>query len=83
MRSLKDNNQGSAVPLILFVLTIFSLGALYTLFFIEVAFPIVSPLIPDSTAKTFITMMMYGIPIMILLVGGVAMLKEALIRRVY
>ena len=82
MKSIIRNNQASAVPLLLFVITIFSLGALYTLFFIQIAIPELSHLIPDSDAKTFIMMMIYGIPIMILLIGGVSLIKEGLRRDV-
>jgi len=82
MRSLKNNYDAYAVPLILFVLSIFCLGALYTLFFIQIGLPELSYMIPDSDAKTFILMLIYGLPIIILLVGGIALIKEGLRRDV-
>jgi len=82
MKSLKKDNNAYAVPLILFVLSLFALGALYTLFFTQIALPELSYMIPDSDAKTFILMMIYGIPGMIILVGGIALIKEGLRRDV-
>lgn len=75
----KLNNQGSAVPLILFVLTIFVAGALYSLFFIEVGFGLLDIIpVPDSDSKTAIMMGLYGIPLIILIVGIIALFLSAL-----
>ena len=76
MRKLIKNNQASAIPLILFVLTIVTCGALYTLFFVEVAYPSLLYLIPDSASKTFIMMGMYAIPLIIILIGVFSLIKE-------
>ena len=71
-----QNTQASAVPLILFILSILVCGALYTLFFLEVALPNLKYLIPDSDSKTFILMGIYAIPIIITLVGVICLIKE-------
>ena len=76
MRKLKHNNFCSAVPLILFILTILVCGALYTLFMVEVAYPSLLWMIPNSDSKTFIMMGMYAIPLFILLIGVFALIKS-------
>ena len=78
MRKIQKNNDGSAVPLILFILTILSCGALYTLFMVEVAYPSLLYMIPDSDSKTFIMMGMYAIPLFIILIGVFALVKEGI-----
>ena len=78
MREIIKNNIGSGVPLILFVLTIVVCGALYTLFFVEVAYPGLLHLIPDSDSKTFIMMGMYGIPLIVILIGVFCLIKEGI-----
>ena len=83
MRNIKDNNIGSAIPLILFALTIVSCGALYTLFFVEVAIPTLSDYIPASDAKTFVLMGIYSIPVFITLIGVLSLLKSGLKQTFY
>lgn len=83
MRKLKNDNHGSVVPLILFIITIFGAGALYTLFFTEVGMPALDFLIPVSDSKTFIYMVIYGLPLIILVVGVFSLLKEGLKRSIY
>jgi len=83
MRKLKDNNQGSVVPLILFMLTIISCGALYTLFFVEIGLPIFDSYIPISDAKTFIMMGIYSIPLFILIIGGISLILSGLKKNYY
>ena len=80
MQSLTNNNYGSAIPVILFVLTIFSLGALYHFLFIEIALPTLSYLIPTSDAKDFIIMGIYAIPAIILLIGVAWLIKTGIKR---
>ena len=82
MRSLLKDNYASAVPLILFVVTVFGLGALYSLLFIEVGYPIFQPMIPASDSKVFIMMCMYAIPLFILIVSVIALMKAGLKRTV-
>ena len=79
MRKLNDDT--GAVPLLLFIVTIVSCGALYTLFFVEVGFPALRGMIPESEAKTFILMCMYAVPLFILIVGVIALMKEGLKRK--
>jgi hypothetical protein len=76
---IQDNNA-SVVPVILFILTIVGCGALYTLFFTEIALPTFSYMIPDSDSKVYIFMGIYGLPLIILLVGVYILLKSALKR---
>jgi hypothetical protein len=78
MRKLKDNNYGSAVPIILYIVAIVGLGALYTLLFIEIGIPSFSSFIPASDSKTFIMMCIYAIPMFILGVGSIALVKSGL-----
>ena len=83
MRKLKSDSMGSVVPLILFILTIFGAGALYTLFFTEFALPTLDYMIPSSDSKTFIYMLIYALPLIILVVGVFALLKEGVKRSMY
>lgn len=83
LRNFSENNIGSAVPLILYVLTIFGVGALYTLLYLEVAIPLLAPLVPDSDSKVFILMGIYSLPLVMLVIGGVALVKSGLKKEVY
>jgi hypothetical protein len=80
MRNLRNDNNGSAIPLILFILTIVVIGALFSLFFIEIGFPLLDTLIPvpASPSKTIIMMMLRGIPLIVLLVGCVSLILAGL-----
>ena len=78
MREFIKNNYGSPVPLILFIMTIISCGALYTLFFVEVAYPSLLHFVPESDSKTFIMMGMYAIPLFVILIGVFALIKEGI-----
>lgn len=78
LRSLRQNNIGSAVPLIFYVVTIIVCGALYTLFFLEVFYPNFLELVPASDSKTVITMIFYAIPLLVLLVGVIAVIRSGL-----
>lgn len=78
MRKIKHNNDANAVPLILFIITIVFCGALYTLLFVEVAYPGLRDLVPESDSKTFIMMGMYSIPLLILLIGVFSLIKEGI-----
>ena len=81
LRKLDDD--GSVVPVVLFILSIFGCGALYTLFFLEVGLPTFSGWIPDSDAKTFILMLVYAIPLAIVVIGVLALLISGLKSRVF
>jgi hypothetical protein len=83
MKKLLFDDTASIVPVLLFILTIFGVGALYTLFFTEIALPTFSSYIPDSDSKTFIFMIIYALPLIILIVGVFALLKEGLKRTIY
>ena len=78
MRMLVSNNEASAVPLILFFLTIFVCGALYTYLFVEVGFPLMSGWIPASDYKIFIMMGLYAIPLFVVIVGILSLLLSGL-----
>jgi len=82
-RKLMKNNEASAIPLLLFIVTIVCCGALYTFFFIEIAYPSLRSLVPASDSKTFIMMCMYALPLFVLLIGVFALVKEGLKRTVY
>jgi hypothetical protein len=80
MRKLLHNNYGSIIPVIWFILTLFAIGLLYTLLFIEIGVPTFDSWIPSSDSKTFIMMLIFIMPLIILLVGGFALLKTGLKR---
>jgi len=78
MKKLLSNNQGSAIPLILFVLTIIGAGALYTLLIIEIGQPTFDEYIPAGAVKIFVMMIIYGLPVIILSIGVIALIKSGL-----
>jgi len=82
MRSIIKSKEASAVPVILFMVTIIVCGALYTLFFLEIGFPLFKGYIPASDSKTFIMMMLYAIPLIVLLVGVISLLKAGIKRTI-
>jgi len=77
MRNIWNNNEASAIPIILFVGGLLVSGLMYTVFFIMVA-PSLFIFIPDSVYKTII---IYGfiwfLPMIILIVGVIALLISA------
>lgn len=83
MRRFFSNNVGSAVPIILFAVTLVSVGALYTLFFIQFGIPTFGSWIPASDSKVFIMMCIYAMPLFILIVGVISLLKAGVKRSVY
>ena len=83
MKPLIQNKQGSAVPLILFFMSIFACGALYTLFFLEVGFPTFESYIPASDSKVFIMMCLYAVPLFVLIIGVISLVRAGLKRTVY
>jgi len=83
MRRFFSNNVGSAVPIILFAVTLVSVGALYTLFFIQFGIPTFGSWIPASDIKVFIMMCIYAMPLFILIVGVISLLKAGVKRSVY
>lgn len=83
MRDLINNNSGSVVPLVLFFLTIFGAGALYTLFFLEIGFPLLSWMLPNDSARVYIMMVIYAVPAIIIFVGILALFLNGLKRTIY
>ncbi|MBD3263564.1 MAG: hypothetical protein GF375_00495 [Candidatus Omnitrophica bacterium] len=84
MVDLKNNNEANVSIIAIYLMTIISLGALYTLLFLEFAIPNLGPLIPDDlgTFKTATLTIMYAIPLIITVVCSLAVLKNALKREV-
>ena len=78
MRKLLKNSNASAIPIILYFLAIFVCGALYTLFFIEVGYPTFDSYIPASDSKLLIMTGLYSIPLIVMIVGIVALIKAGL-----
>ena len=78
LRPLLDNTIASAVPLILYVVTILVCGALYTLFFLEIFYPLFLYMVPASDSKVVITMVFYAIPLLVVLVGVVSIIRSGL-----
>ena len=83
LRKLISDSYASAIPLILFTLTIFGAGALYTLLIVEVGQPIFDQYITAGDVKTFVMMIIYGIPVIILVIGTIALIRTGLKREVY
>lgn len=83
LRNFGKNNYASAVPLILFIVTIIGVGALYTLLFLQIAQPSFEKYIPASDSKTFIMMILYAVPGIILITGVISLLLSGLKREAY
>jgi hypothetical protein len=83
MKSLINNNSGSVNPLVLFIITIFGAGALYTLFFIEIAFPVLMWMLPNDAARIYIMMVIYAVPAIIIFVGILVLFLNGLKRTMY
>ena len=84
-RTFKNNNYGNISIIAMYLMTIISLGTLYTLFFLELAIPNLAPLIPSDLGmyKTVFLMLIYGMPIIIIVVCSLAVMKSGLKRGVY
>lgn len=80
MRKLSGDTGGSVVPLALYVLTIFGCGALYTLFFLEVGIPLFDSYTVASDAKTYIMMVVYATPLIVMVITMLALLISGLKR---
>jgi len=78
MRMFWDNSEADVAPLLLFVLTVFVCGALYSLFFLEIGYSAFNHLIPSSDAKTFVLMCMYALPLFVIVVGLFSLFKAGL-----
>lgn len=84
MRTLTKDEHASAIPVILFILTIFVTGALYTLFFIEIGFPLLDMIpVPTSPSRTLIMSLIYGIPLIVLIVGIISLWISAMKKDFY
>ena len=68
----------AAVELLYYVITIFACGALYSLLFIGIAFPIFSVFILASDSKTLLMMFFYGLLGIILITGVTALIVEGI-----
>lgn len=73
IRKLTETTD-AAVEILYYVLAIFVCGALYSLLFIGIAFPVFRDFIPASDTKTLIMMFMYGLLGIILFVGVLALI---------
>ena len=80
MRKLNNNNNASAVPLILFLITIFSAGAFFALLFLEIGFPVFGDYLIDNDTTTFIRMCIYAIPLLVAVVGSLALIISGIKR---
>lgn len=73
-----DDNASGAIPLILYILTIITAGALYTMLFIVIFYKTFVDLIPDSPFKTIIVWgVIYFAPLIVIVVGIIALIMEA------
>jgi hypothetical protein len=79
LRKLSDANN-AAVEILTYVITIFVCGALYSLLFIGIAFPVFRAFVPDSDSKTLMMMFFYGLLGIILLVGAIALIREGIMK---
>jgi len=73
MKKIDDN--ASIIPVMFFIITIIVVGALFSMFFIEIGFPLVDNQIPiaDSPYKTFITYVIRAIPLFVVVVGSISL----------
>jgi len=78
LRILSKANDYAAVEILYYVITIFVCGALYSLLFIGIAFPVFKSFIPDSDSKTLMMMFFYGLLGIILIVGVIALIIEGI-----
>ena len=78
IKKIIKNNYASVNPILLFILTLFVCGFLYSLLFILIGLPLFKSYIPDSDSKTVILMGIYALPLIILLVGVICVFKEGL-----
>jgi len=77
LRKLTEESY-AAVEILYYVLTIFVCGALYSLLFIGIAFPVFKAFVPDSDTKTLTMMFFYGLLGIILIVGVIALIVEGI-----
>ena len=77
LRKLSDDTF-AAVELLYYVLTIFVCGALYSLLFLGIAFPVFRAFIPASDSKTLLMMFYYGLLGIILITGVIAIIVEGI-----
>lgn len=82
MLKIRDDDNASAVPIVLFLVTIFGCGALYTLLFIQFGIGFFGSMVPASDSKTFILMLIYAMPLLVLMIGMVSLIREGLKRSV-
>lgn len=82
MLKIRDDDNASAVPIIMFLVTIFGCGALYTLLFIQFGIGFFGSMVPASDSKTFILMVIYAMPLLVLMIGMVSLIREGLKRSV-
>jgi hypothetical protein len=79
LRKLTEESY-AAVELLSYILTIFVCGALYSLLFIGIAFPVFRAFVPDSDSKTLMMMFFYGLLGIILVVGAIAIIREGIMK---
>ena len=78
-----QNTNASAVPIMIYIATIFVCGALYTLFFTEIAIPNFEGYLPtNDPGTTFVLMCIYAIPLFVIVVATIAFIKAGLKRTV-
>lgn len=77
LRKLSEETH-AAVEIIYYILTVFACGALYSLLFIVIGFPVFKAFIPASDTKTLMMMFFYGLLGIILIVGVLALIIEGI-----
>ena len=83
MKNITHDNNASAVPIILFLVTILGCGLFYTLLFLEIFFPSIAYLVEGSDSRVFIMMCFYAIPLFVIIIGVISLLKAGLKRYDY
>jgi hypothetical protein len=78
MKFRKLSEPFAAVEILYYIITIFVCGALYSLLFIGIAFPIFKVFVPDSDSKTLLMMFFYGLLGIILVVGVIALIRRGI-----
>jgi nitrate reductase gamma subunit len=78
MKLRKLSEPYAAVEILYYIITIFVCGALYSLLFIGIAFPVFKAFVPDSDSKTLLMMFFYGLLGIILIVGAIALIRRGI-----
>lgn len=67
MKKIINDNDGFILPLIMFIMVLVIAGLFYTVFILWIGIPFFDAFIPNGDAKTFMLMLIFGMPLFILI----------------